>query len=202
MNKKTAAYIILIVTALACGPCISTSGSVTANELTNYMNMTLYASTQTVEAQQSQSTQVMEAVRETLTAAASSPNDPAVEPGQDSAGRGTVTGNICYPSEGVPAVTIYAQSIYDDSWFSLEYPGGWGEYTFPGIPPGEYIFFAYVDEPGIDFSGGYTAYVTCGMGADCTDHSLLAVHIDAGATVEEIDICDWYGPEGFLPPRP
>lgn len=183
MNKQTAASVLLIVTVMACGPCI------TASDFDKLVAQT-------------QSTHDAQAVEGTLTAMAPSPSSPTDTPAQDNPAAGTVTGHIGFPSEGVPAVTVYAQNVADDSWVSFSYPGGWGEYTFSGIPPGDYVFFAYVDEPGSTFGGGYTAYVTCGLVAECTDHSLLLVHIEAGATVEEINISDWYGPEGFLPPRP
>lgn len=187
MNRKTATYVLLIIAVLACGPCITEAD---------------LGEIQTAVAQQSQSTQVAEAVQETLDAIATVPIGPTAEPEQDTPATGTVTGHIGFPSEGVPAVTIYAQNVADNSWVSLSYPGGWGEYTFSGIPPGDYVFFAYMDDPTKNFGGGYTAYVTCGLTAECTDHSLLLVHIEPGATVEGINISDWYGPEGFLPPRP
>ncbi|MBN1311499.1 MAG: hypothetical protein JXB30_08775 [Anaerolineae bacterium] len=205
MHKRTTVYIVLVLTVLSCGPCITMGDYDSDVGMTNVANMTAYANTQAVGDQSAaafEATRLAFVVEATLTAIAASPDEPTAEPTQSSPETGTVSGRICYPSEGVPEVTVYAQSTADNSWVSFDYPGGWGEYTFPGIPPGDYVFFAYVKDESISIAGGYTQAVICGLGAGCDDHSLIAVHIGAGETVEGVDICDWYGPEGSLPPRP
>ncbi|MBN1427689.1 MAG: hypothetical protein JXB07_04835 [Anaerolineae bacterium] len=206
MHKKTGVYGILIMAILACGPCVVVNGtSVSETDMTNIANITAYAMTTTpqlVSTGDWGATQFAMAVQSTLTAMAPMPDEPTVEPGRDSSGTGTATGGICFPSEGVPAVTVYAQNTADNSLVRLDYPGGWGDYVFPGIPPGDYVFFAYPEDESITMAGGYTQAVLCGLGAECTDHSLIVVHIEAGVTVEGVDICDWYAPDGSFPPRP
>ena len=42
----------------------------------------------------------------------------------------------------------------------------------------------------------------CGLKASCSDHTLIAVTVGAGETVRDIEVSDWYAPQGTFPPRP
>jgi hypothetical protein len=44
--------------------------------------------------------------------------------------------------------------------------------------------------------------VRCGMRVECTDHSLIALTVAPGQSWNDINIGDWYAPEGTFPPRP
>jgi hypothetical protein len=95
---------------------------------------------------------------------------------------GTITGNLSYPADFVPPLTVYAVSITDQRIFfsvetprygggpnpspsSVPVPPGGGTYTITGVTPGTYYVFAYRDDhlPN-DFTGPalYSKFVvTC-----------------------------------------
>jgi nucleoid-associated protein YgaU len=112
---------------------------------------------------------------------------------------GTISGQLSFPSEGIPPLTIFAVRIDNglSTYYSIETAEHQSSYTIE-VDPGIYNVFAYRD----DFAGGYTKYVTCGMGAGCSDHSLLAVQVKSRKNVRNIDLADWYVPRGTFPPRP
>ncbi len=125
---------------------------------------------------------------------------------QPTASTGTVMGRMCYPSSGIPPMVIFAQEITTGAILQLPHADS-TQYVFANIPAGDYVFFAYtrIAEPGgSELGGAYTAFVTCGQTADCQDHTLLTVHVEAGQTVGGVDICDWYLPPGndIIPPDP
>jgi nucleoid-associated protein YgaU len=112
---------------------------------------------------------------------------------------GTITGLLSFPSERIPPLTIFAIRIDNglSTYYSIETTEHQSSYTIE-VDPGVYNVFAYRD----DFAGGYTKYVTCGMGASCSKHSLLPVKVKSGKTVKNIDLADWYAPAGTFPSRP
>ncbi len=57
------------------------------------------------------------------------------------------------------------------------------------LPPGVYIVYAWL--PDTLYLGGYTKAVVCGMGPECTDHSLRPFTLRVGQTTADIDILDW-----------
>jgi hypothetical protein len=65
------------------------------------------------------------------------------------------------------------------------------------VPPGEYVAYAWLP----DFSGGgsYSQSVPCGLTVSCTDHSLIQFVVAPGATVTDIEVCDWYGGWDSIP---
>ncbi len=114
---------------------------------------------------------------------------------------GTVTGQVCYPSEGIPPMTIYAQDWSTGVTLNLDHLDGSQQYAFGYLPPGEYVFFAYTNFGGTDeLSGGYTEYVLNPEGS----HNLVTVTVNAGDTITGVDICDWYAAPGEtdIPARP
>jgi len=110
-----------------------------------------------------------------------------------------ITGKLSYPSERIPALTIFAIRIDNgfSTYYSIETPVDQFSYAIE-VDPGIYHVFAYRD----DLAAGYTKYVTCGLGAYCSGHSLLPVVVTAGDTIQDIDLQDWYAPAGTFPPRP
>ncbi|MFV9505419.1 MAG: hypothetical protein AB4911_12755 [Oscillochloridaceae bacterium umkhey_bin13] len=40
------------------------------------------------------------------------------------------------------------------------------------------------------------------MGLECTNHSLVPVTVGAGQSIGNLNIGDWYAPEGSFPMRP
>ncbi len=122
-------------------------------------------------------------------------------------GTGSITGRVCYPSEGIPPLTVYAQNVSTFELFSQEQDEGMDEYIFSGLPPAEYIVFAYTNfgDPAADLGGGYTVYLSCDNAqGQCADHSPVILQLSPGQTITGADICDWYAPPGdtSLPPNP
>jgi LysM repeat protein len=112
---------------------------------------------------------------------------------------GRITGLLSFPSERIPPLTIFAVRIDNglSTYYSINTAEHQSSYSIE-VDPGIYNVFAYRD----DLAGGYTKYVTCGMGATCSDHSPLPVVVKAGKTVKNIDLADWYAPSGTFPTRP
>ena len=116
-----------------------------------------------------------------------------------SASTGLITGNLSFPSEHIPALTIIATRIDNgkNTYYSIQTADGQSSYALR-LDPGVYQIVAYAG----DYAGGYTEYVTCGLGANCSDHDLLPVLVQAGDVLSNINPGDWYAPIGTFPPRP
>ncbi len=109
---------------------------------------------------------------------------------------GLITGDLFYPSEGIPPLRIVAFEVDDwSSYHSKEVHSG-RSYQLE-VPAGAYFVLAYLLDPGVmdpHFSGAYSQFVLCGLDAACEDHSLAPVEVSPGETVTEIDLADWYLP--------
>ena len=112
---------------------------------------------------------------------------------------GTLRGAVCYPSESIPAMNAFFQNTATGELTTLAIAENQAAYELV-LPAGQYIAFAYT-AANPTMGGAYTQAVPCGLSVDCTDHSLLSVDIQAGATFEGADLCDWYAPEA-LPVNP
>lgn len=116
-----------------------------------------------------------------------------------SASTGLITGNLSFPSEHIPALTIVATRIDNgkNTYYSLQTADGQSSYALR-VDPGVYQLVAYAG----DFAGGYTDYYACGLENNCGDHALLPVLIQAGDILSDINPGDWYAPAGTFPARP
>ncbi|OGO10531.1 MAG: hypothetical protein A2Z66_06850 [Chloroflexi bacterium RBG_13_66_10] len=143
---------------------------------------------------------VATSVAGTLTASAPTlaplPDTPTSPPPGGPSG---AAGRVCYPSEGVPAMTAYFQNTATGQMTTLAIQEGQSTYDIP-LPPGTYLAYAWLPEFAI--GGAYTLAVPCGLGAECSDHSLIAFGVATETRIEGIDLCDWYGPEGSVPLPP
>jgi hypothetical protein len=119
---------------------------------------------------------------------------------------GTVEGSICYPSEGIPPMTLYIQPLIGGDAVAVPIAQNQSTYSTQ-LAPGNYTAFAWL----LDFSlgGSYSQAVACGLEAGCTDHTLIEFSVMAGTTTSGVDVCDWYGdfdsvplPEVVEPPTP
>ena len=131
---------------------------------------------------------------------------------------GAITGQLGYPAEFIPPVTVYAVNVADPRIFfsvdTLRYPpvviapGPQAMYTIIGIVPGTYNVFAYRNDDVSNGPGLHSQYllkcVPPPATAICTDHSLLPVVVTGGQTVAGIDVKDWYYDrlKTSYPPRP
>jgi hypothetical protein len=114
-----------------------------------------------------------------------------------SSGFGEVWGETCYPSESIPALTIYFQNVRTLEILSRQAEAGQSSYQVE-LPAG--IYMAWLSDGSI--SGIYSVAVLCGGGAECTDHSLVPFLVREGSVTTAVDICD-YQVEGIaLPPLP
>ena len=112
---------------------------------------------------------------------------------------GTITGNLCVPSEGIPPLDIYLQATNTQNITHITTPANQNSYTFDNIAAGNYIVFSY-PQGQTHIGGGFTEAVPCGLTVACTDHSPIELTIGAGTLVSGADICDWYGAD--IPPKP
>ena len=146
--------------------------------------------------------EVARAVASTLTAEAPAPTsqvDPAVSP-EPAQSQGSVNGRICYPSEPpLPPLTLFFEETNTATIHQLEHTDGTGVYSID-LPQGTYVAYAWRE--GFELGGAYSAAVPCGLSVNCSDHSLLTFQINAGQTLSDIDICDWYGSPGDVPAPP
>ncbi len=130
-------------------------------------------------------------------------SEPVVLPPTSTVGpaplTGTVTGRICYPSEGIPPMTLYLESTLAGTTTEVAVAQNQGSFTVD-LAPDTYIVYAWL--PGFAIGGAYTPSVLCGLTTACTDHSLLPITVAAGSTVTGVDVCDWYGGPGSVPLPP
>ncbi|MGD0807023.1 MAG: hypothetical protein ABSA10_06105 [Anaerolineales bacterium] len=113
---------------------------------------------------------------------------------------GTIRGHLSYPSEVLVAQRIIA---FDTASMTkvAEVSTVQGQNTYAlSVPEGDYYVVAYTLDGNL--SAGYSQAVPCGLSVDCTDHSLIVVHVDSGTFVENIDPQDWYAPDGTFPAAP
>ena len=112
---------------------------------------------------------------------------------------GTVTGRLCYPSEGIPPLTLYFEDVGSGDVFEFDYPDGLPAYTVDLLPS---TYYAYAYATGTSIGGSYSQAVLCGLSVNCTDHTLLPFVVQPGQTTADIDICDYYGDPGDIPEPP
>jgi hypothetical protein len=91
---------------------------------------------------------------------------------------GTVTGEICYPSEFNPAMTLYFEQVDTNQITQFSIPENHFNYSVL-LPKGTY--YAYAWAPGFNLEGAYVN----------GDGTLKTFVVDGGQTTSGIRICDW-----------
>jgi hypothetical protein len=121
----------------------------------------------------------------------------------ESARHGSIEGYTGYPSEGVPALRIYA--IPADRSRSAKRTevaaGPAGKYRWfhiENLAPGGYNVVAYRE--GLEVKGAYTVGARDGGLTPTEDHTLIPVVVRAGQVTSDVWITDWYS--GNFPPEP
>ena len=94
---------------------------------------------------------------------------------------GTVTGDICYPSEFNPPMTLYFEQVGTGQIIQFSIPENHMNYSVL-IPNGTY--YAYAWAPGYNLEGAYIY----------GDGTLKPFVVQGGQTTTGIRICDW-GPD-------
>ncbi len=122
------------------------------------------------------------------------PSDPALG---DLPDPGSISGNLAFPSEFLPAQHVVAFRVGTDEWYDTTTDEGQGVYTISDLPAGDYFVAAYLTDAesaqeSLQMSAAYTQAVPCSLSVDCTDHSLITVSVGAGQALVDIDPVDWY----------
>ena len=114
------------------------------------------------------------------------------------AGAGTIEGAVTFPSQVVPALTVYASELDSARVHTARIARGQATFTIE-VPPGRYLLFLAPNEPGApDVYGAYTRYSLCaphGVDGSCEDHTLIPVAIASKAARVNVTIDDWYLPD-------
>jgi hypothetical protein len=117
-----------------------------------------------------------------------------------SAGTGSITGSLSYPSEFIPPLRVFAFQVGSENYFYVDTVENQSTYQIDDLPAGYYNVVAYILSG--NYAGGYTQAVPCGLSVDCNNHDLIDVPVNTGQVVTDIDPGDWYAPEGAFPPAP
>ncbi len=137
------------------------------------------------------------------------PTGPSASPPPQTATTAVITGSISgqlrYPADSLPAMYVTAYEVGSQNYRYVTTSPGQDTYEIDGLSPGNYHVIAYTvggaGFPG-GLAGGYTQAVPCGLGANCTDHSLISVQVEVGQAATGIIPADWYAPQGTFPPFP
>jgi len=78
--------------------------------------------------------------------------------------KGTIEGELGYPSEGIPALEVYAFNSIDQSkYFLIKTGQNQGTFTIKDVDPGTYYVVAYPVGSNSSLAGGYSKMVPCGL---------------------------------------
>jgi hypothetical protein len=121
-----------------------------------------------------------------------STRDGTPMPSSSSSFIGAVSGRVCYPGPTTPAMRLFFRNHSTDELIEAIIEEYQDIYSVE-LPAGSYYAYAWV--PQYLVGGLYSEKVICGDAPECTDHSPSMISIEAGTSIENIDICDW----GFTP---
>jgi len=116
--------------------------------------------------------------------------------------KGSISGYLIYPSEGIPQdVGVCAQSM-DNSKFiycvkqirDKKYKSGVGYQM--DLDVGNYYVYAFYK----DMRAYYDEFVICGLKATCKSHTKIPVVVTAGSVQDNILPHDWYDTETTVTP--
>lgn len=137
------------------------------------------------------------------------PEPEAVQFSGNLGGTGSISGNLSYPSDFIPAMRVVAMRIENDQptgeYVSIDTGRNTQTYSISGLASGGYWVVAYpIEDIGQSpsLAGGYTQAVVCGLDVNCTDHSLILVEVKDGDNTPGINPGDWNAPAGTLPKDP
>lgn len=115
--------------------------------------------------------------------------------------QGYVTGELSYPSEGIPSMILYFENMDTGAIVTLPIEPSQRTYSVT-LPSGVYVAYAWTipDERIPAISGGFThrqrEYQICDY------HDLERFTVQAKQTATGIDIFNWYPPVGAFPSPP
>lgn len=117
------------------------------------------------------------------------------QPGQG-AGTGMVFGQICYPSEFIPPMLAFFENINTGEVSELPIALNQSNYSIE-LESGTYQAYAWLYD--FNYGGTYSEAVECGLSVNCTDHTLRSFSVQANTSLNNINICDWYGDPANIP---
>ncbi len=118
---------------------------------------------------------------------------------------GSISGQLRYPADSLPAMYVAAYLVGSQKYAYVITNPGQDSFEIDGLAPGKYHVIAYTVGGGgfpAGLAGGYTNAVPCGLGANCTDHTLIDITVEAARTAAGITPDDWYAPQGTFQPFP
>ena len=204
MKKFIFVILIALFVLAACGPGEATDSGVSQEELDQVVQATFQALTQQVEqAAQAGATEVP-AVNQPEQSNQPNQNNQAsglVSNGR-SDGTGSISGNLSFPSEGIPPLYVVAFNVNTGFYYWLATTQNQTTYQIDFLPPGTYHVVSYTQPGGILMAGVYNQFVLCGMTQSCTDHTVVDVTVQAGFTTSNINPGDWFSDAGTYPDLP
>jgi hypothetical protein len=102
---------------------------------------------------------------------------------------GDVSGKLCFPSEYIPAMTVFFENASTGQVTQLQIAEN--QFTYQQfLPSGSYTAYAWLLDNSM--GGLYSYAVPCGLDVSCTNHNPLPFDVFSGITTTDIDLCDWY----------
>jgi hypothetical protein len=146
----------------------------------------------------------VKAIEKSVVTTAPEPTKVQPFPTMDKPATGSISGKISYPSDPLPHIKVVALNTATHEAFSTDVFID-AEYVLNNVPIGRYHVMAYLVGSANSTPlqvGGYSQAVTCEMGADCTDHTLVDVDVMDGGNCTDVNPVDWSAPPGTYPPDP
>ncbi len=207
MYKRFASLFMIILLAVTLGACnLTTSTPQAINQQTEVaqqvagtmiaLQATMQAGVQTTPVPGVQQPQIQPQ------STAVPPTGPGTEP------TGSITGDLTFPVGAVPALRLVAFEIAEGrptgQYYFITTNPGQSAYEMTQLPATSYFVIAYTlpDYSGQPMAAGYTQSVTCGLAANCTDHSLIPVQVNPGQTTPGVNPTDWNAPPETYPNDP
>lgn len=149
---------------------------------------TLQAMTKTLEITSSETATPIGLDQSVLASATAYSQVPTLAP---TSTMGKVTGLVCYIEVTTTNMIVYFQNTTTSKLVELPVSVSNYQATYTTeLEPGTYIAYAWT----LDYSIGGT-YSPCGAAAACSEATPKIFTVNAGQTIEKIDVCDWsHGP--------
>ena len=190
--KKKILFILLVIVFMVTA-CMPSQEQV--NQIVNSVEQTALAQITVVAAPTQDINQIVQATFQALTAQAATPTpNPA-------GAAGSISGNLSYPSEGIPPLYVIAFNRDSDAYYWVMTVKNQTTYQIDNLPVGVYHVVAYV-QPGGELVGAYDQAYLCGMQQGCDDNSLVDVNVQANVVTPNINPGNWYGGTQYYPVMP
>mgnify|MGYP000855221567 FL=1 len=207
MQRKLVLLVILGSIFMIIAACSAVTGAATptpdATRISEIMQATVDMLQSTITAAEANGKATADAWMTQVAATGQPQEPPAQQVPTEELLPGSVSGQLSYPSEMIPALRLVLWNVEDGTYLTMEVPQDTFEYRWEDVPAGHYQLVAYLrnaDTGG--FAGGYSKAVPCGLSVDCNDHSLIVFEVRPGEETSGINPGDWYAPAGAFPADP